>query len=239
MNNFSFYFIVFIFYSFCGWIVEIIDQYFEKGELVNRGFLIGPYCPIYGVGGFFMIFSLTRFMDNPFLLIVMAMLICSILEYLTGFIMEKLFHARWWDYSDKKLNLNGRICLENLIGFGILGALFLYGINPFIFSKLRMIPINILNIVSFVILIIFLLDLIVSLDIICRFKVTMKTVEKDGTAEITKRVKEILNSKNWLFRRLLNAFPTIINPKELLLKIPKTLKSIPAKIGNTIDKVKK
>lgn len=239
MNKFCFYFLVFIIYSFCGWIVEIIDQYFEKGEVINRGFLIGPYCPIYGVGGLFMIFTLKKFMDNPFILIIMAMLICSILEYLTGFLMEKIFHARWWDYSDKKLNLNGRICLENLIGFGVLGALFLYGINPFIFSKLKMVPNNVLNTISFIILLIFILDLIISLDIICRFKVTMKTVERDGTAEITKKVKEILISKNWLFRRLINAFPNIINPKELLLKIPKTLKKIPTKIGDTIDKVKK
>ena len=239
MNNFSFYFLVFIIYSFCGWIVEIIDQYFEKGKIINRGFLIGPYCPIYGVGGLFMIFTLTRFMDNPFTLIIMAMLICSVLEYLTGFLMEKLFHARWWDYSDKKLNLNGRICLENIIGFGILGALFLYGINPFIFSKLKIIPTNILAIISLSVLIIFIIDLIISLNIICRFKVTMKTVEKDGTAEITKRVKEILLSKNWLFRRLINAFPNIINPKELFMKIPKTIKEIPNKISATIDKVKK
>ena len=106
-----------------------------------------------------------------------------------------------------------------------------------------MVPINILNIIAITLFIIILLDIIISLNIIFKFKITMKLVEKDGTEEITKRVKEILFNRNWLFRRLIKAFPNIKNHQERLLqiqsKIDKEIRNIPVKIINTIDRVKK
>lgn len=237
-----FYFILLIIYSFIGWLIEVTDYIIEDHKLVNRGFLIGPYCPIYGFGSIFIILILNRF-DNPILLFFMAIIICSILEYFTSFFMEKIFHARWWDYSNRKFNINGRICLETMLPFGLLGTLLVYFVNPFIVNKINMVPINILNIIAITLFIIILLDIIISLNIIFKFKITMKLVEKDGTEEITKRVKEILFNRNWLFRRLIKAFPNIKNHQERLLqiqsKIDKEIRNIPVKIINTIDRVKK
>ena len=243
INTFCFYFILFIIYSFMGWLMEVIVQLVEKHRFVNRGFLVGPYCPIYGWGCISMIILLTKYMNNYIVFFIMAILICSVLEYFTSFFMEKIFRARWWDYSDKKFNINGRICMETMIPFGILGTIILYFVNPFFVGILNKIPIKTLNTISIIIFFIFLADNIISFDVILKFKSTMKTVEADGTFEITKRVKEVLLSRNWLYRRLIKAFPNIKNHKEMLLelqnRIDKEIKNINDKINSTINDVTK
>ena len=130
-DNFCYYFLLFIIYSFMGWIMEIIDNIIVKHKIVNRGFLLGPYCPIYGFGCLSLIFFLSNYKSDPIILFFMAIVICSILEYSTSYIMEKLFKLRWWDYTDKKFNINGRICAETMIPFGLLGTLVICIINPF------------------------------------------------------------------------------------------------------------
>ena len=106
IHNLSIGFILFIIYSFIGWLMEVTNCLWEKHRFINRGFLIGPICPIYGVGSVLLITLLTRYSDNLLRLFLHAIIICSLLEYFTSFIMEKIFHARWWDYSKKKYNLN-------------------------------------------------------------------------------------------------------------------------------------
>ena len=104
-----FYFLLFISYSVIGWIMETILKTIEYKKFVNRGFLIGPYCPIYGCGALLMTFLLQGYAEDPIVLFVFNIIICSILEYSTSYIMEKIFKARWWDYSYTKYNINGRI----------------------------------------------------------------------------------------------------------------------------------
>ena len=116
------YFLYFIIYSFIGWLMEVICKLFEYKRFINRGFLIGPICPIYGFGVLFIILLIGNDRNDILSVFLKAILICSVLEYLTSYFMEKLFKARWWDYSDKKFNIAGRICLENALSFGI-GAL--------------------------------------------------------------------------------------------------------------------
>ena len=129
-----FYFLLFISYSVIGWIMETILKTIEYKKFVNRGFLIGPYCPIYGCGALLMTFLLQGYVHDPIVLFVFNIIICSILEYSTSYIMEKIFKARWWDYSYTKYNINGRICLDTMIPFGLLGLLMMYVINPFIYT---------------------------------------------------------------------------------------------------------
>ena len=105
MYDLKIYFLLFIIYSVVGWIIEIIDVAILNKKIVNRGFLIGPYCPVYGVGALLMLIFLNKYVYDPFILFCMSFLICGILEYLTSYIMEKLFKARWWDYSSNKFNL--------------------------------------------------------------------------------------------------------------------------------------
>ena len=113
MTIFLYYFLLFIIYSFLGWCIESIYCMIEQRKVVSRGFLIGPYCPIYGWGALIMIFTLQRYLNDPIVLFVMGALVASVIEYITSLVMEKIFHARWWDYSHMKFNVNGRICLTN------------------------------------------------------------------------------------------------------------------------------
>ena len=103
--NVSVYFILFIIYAMIGWCIEIINGLIQTKKFVNRGFLIGPYCPIYGVGGILITLLLSKYYDDPIVLFFMGIAVCGILEYLTSYIMEKFFKARWWDYSKRKFRL--------------------------------------------------------------------------------------------------------------------------------------
>lgn len=238
MNEIYYYFLLFLIYSFIGWLIEVIGKLIEKHKFINRGFLIGPICPIYGHGCILMILTLSRYKDNPLTLFICAIFICSLLEYFTSYFMEKIFKARWWDYSTKRFNLNGRICAETMIPFGILGTLVICVINPIFEYLLNLFNFETIKITAVVLFIIYIIDNTISLIIMFGFKGTLKTVEKDGTEEITKKVKKILINKNVLYKRLVEAFPNFMNPKERLLlikaRVEKELKNIEKKIKNNL-----
>lgn len=187
--NLEIYFMMFIIYSIGGWIMECTLGVIQKHKFVNRGFLIGPYCPIYGVGVVCGTILLTRFSNNIFLLFILATVVCGTLEYLTSYLMEKIFKARWWDYSNNKFNINGRVCLETLIPFGVISVLIICYANPWLLDKLYMIPQNVLNWIVIVLLLIYIIDSSISFNIILKFKNFTKQ-EKDNTEEITKKVRE-------------------------------------------------
>lgn len=205
------YFLLFIIYSFLGWCMEVLGKLIEQKRFVNRGFLIGPYCPIYGCGALLITFLLKKYTNDPITLFIMAILVCGTLEYLTSYLMEKIFHARWWDYSQKKFNINGRVCLDTIILFGLLGMFIMYISNPFLIEKIELLPELALNILFWVLLILYMIDNIVSTNVINYVGKTSKEIGKnsDNTEEITKKMKEILIGKSALHRRLLNAYPKI------------------------------
>ena len=203
--NIKLYFILYIIYSFIGWVIEVIATSKDNKGFVNRGFLIGPYCPIYGTCALLMILILPN-QENIFLLFLMSLLICSISEYLTSYVMEKLFKARWWDYSSRRFNLNGRICLKISLGFGLLGVILVRYVNPFITSYLIKIPNNIVDIIFYILIIIFAIDNIISFKVVLKIKETTKFIKMDNTREITEKVKAILGN-SFLVKRLLKAFP--------------------------------
>ena len=108
MYHFLFLFSLFIIYSFIGWTIEMVACAIANKKIVNRGFLVGPYCPIYGFSSLIMIGVLQKYLNDAFVLFIMAIFICTFTEYITSYIMEKIFHARWWDYTNIPFNLNGR-----------------------------------------------------------------------------------------------------------------------------------
>lgn len=205
------YFLLFMTYAILGWMMEVICKLIQYRRFINRGFLIGPYCPIYGYGALLITILLKRYTDDPIVLFVMAIVICGVLEYLTSYFMEKIFKARWWDYSQNKFNINGRVCLETIIPFGILGLLIMYVLNPFFIGRIEKIPEVWLNILFWVLLVIYLCDNIVSGIVIRYVKKTERDIGEnmDNTEEMTERVKEILKSKSVLHRRLVNAYPKL------------------------------
>jgi len=230
MEKFSLYFILFLIYSFIGWLIEVINSLIIEKKFVNRGFMLGPYCPIYGSSAIIMIFYLERYVDNIITVFFLAVVVCSIMEYIVSYIMEKLFNARWWDYSKRKFNINGRVCLTNAFLFGLLGVLLVYLINPILKNLLSKINPTILIIISIILLIGFLIDYIISMNVTYKLKNTVRKIKKDSTEEISIKVKEILENK-FLDRRILNAFPEF---KENIIKELKELKN---KIEDKIDEI--
>ena len=145
-------FFLFIVYSIIGWILEEIYVYARKKTIANRGFFIGPYCPIYGIGCILIILLLSGFKKYPLLVFILAMVICTILEYSTSFIMEKLFKARWWDYSSAKYNINGRVCADTMIPFGLIACFVIYVLNPAVMAVVNNIPFNRLTILVIILM---------------------------------------------------------------------------------------
>ena len=152
-------FLLFLMYSFTGWAIEVIGKLIEKGKFVNRGFLVGPYCPIYGVGCLSMILLLNGYINDPFTLFIMSILLFSFLEYFTSYFMEKIFKIRWWDYSRRKFNINGRICLEGLLVFGLAGCAFTYVIAPILDNLYSKIKPKVASILCVVLISLYLADL--------------------------------------------------------------------------------
>ena len=192
------YLIIFFVYSFCGWFLESVGGILNVKKFVNRGFLIGPYCPVYGIGVLLITILLYKHMNDLLVLYFMSVLICGVLEYLTSYIMEKVFHARWWDYHNIKFNINGRICLETLLPFGLVGLLLVKYVNPWIFGIVRKIPETLLLIILFILTILFVIDVIISFSVILKFRKNVKNVEreiKDNTDEIVQKVKEETGKK--------------------------------------------
>ena len=223
------YFLLFMIYAILGWCMEVTCKLIQYKRFINRGFLIGPYCPIYGYGAILITFLLKKYTNDPIALFFMAIIICGTLEYLTSYFMEKIFKARWWDYSQKKFNINGRVCLNTIIPFGLLGLFIMYVSNPFFISKIEMLPQMWLSILFWALLAIYIVDNIVSGIVIRYVKKTEKIVGKDldNTEEITKKVKEVLQSKSALHRRLLNAYPSL---KTVKIKIKAKKEKIKEKV---------
>ena len=216
IQNIETYVLLFTIYSIMGWLMEVVLGLIQHHKFVNRGFLIGPYCPIYGFGGVAITLLLGNFMqtmekvsllDSIWISTIVIMCICGTLEYVTSYIMEKLFHARWWDYHRFKLNINGRICLETLLPFTIIGQIILRYGNPVFLGLIGNINQPWLHIITIIIICIFATDASVSYNIIHSFK-KISNEAKDNTEEITKKVKEII-SKTWRGRRLVSAFPNV------------------------------
>ena len=131
---------LFFIYAFFGWCIEVVFCGLNEGHFINRGFLNGPVCPIYGVGGVIVVLCLTPIKDNLFLLFVGSALLTSILELITGFALDKIFHARWWDYTDMPFNIGGYICLKFSIYWGFVCIALMKGIHPVILGFVRFIP---------------------------------------------------------------------------------------------------
>lgn len=190
VKNIEMLILLFFIYSFIGWMMESVGGIVKVKKFVNRGFLIGPYCPVYGVGVVLISILLKNYTNDIPALFILSTVICGTLEYATSYIMEKLFNARWWDYTNRKFNINGRICLETLIPFGVAGTTILCIINPFFINIFLNIPDMVLHITSIILSLLFIVDIIISFNIIISFKgETYK--EKDNTEEIGNRVKDV------------------------------------------------
>ncbi|RCX16389.1 putative ABC transporter type IV [Anaerobacterium chartisolvens] len=139
LTNLLLYFII---YSFIGWCIETVYLSLSKGHFVSRGFLIGPFCCIYGLAAVFLIKLLKHFKHNIFLVFTGASVIATSLEYIAGVLMRLLFNIVLWDYSHELFNVHGFICLRASITWGIMSVITLYFIHPFIRLAVSSVPLS-------------------------------------------------------------------------------------------------
>lgn len=155
------YILIFFFYSAAGWAVESLYCSIGEKRIINRGFLTGPMCPIYGTGALVMTVCLYNpFSDKPLMVFLLGMILCDIVEYLTSVLMETLFHARWWDYTYEFMNIKGRICLKHTLFWGIASVAFVYVLHPGVDHTMLKLSDQTIIIVVCAILVVFVIDLI-------------------------------------------------------------------------------
>ena len=172
----------FIVYSFLGWVLESVYKSILEKKLVNSGFLFGPICPIYGFGAIIMYLFLEDVSNKPVITFCLGFVVLSAWEYMVGLLLEKVFHTKYWDYSNNKFNLQGRVCLVNSIFWGILGMLFIDVLNPIVTSLLDKIKPEYLFYIDIAIYIGIIIDIIVS------------TINTISITEKLKYVEELNNS---------------------------------------------
>ncbi len=173
---------LFLIYSFLGWCVEVCFVAVTSGQVVNRGFLNGPVCPIYGVGMLGVLLLLEPLADNWVLMFLLGMALCSLVEFLGGWLLERIFHTRWWDYSDKPFNLHGYICLGISLLWGLAVVFVVHLVHPLIFSLVCLLPHLLAVILTAVLYALFLADFIVTLVTIIGLKKRLGEMEKVAEA---------------------------------------------------------
>lgn len=176
---------IFVIYAVIGWCVEVVYAAVDDGRFVNRGFLNGPVCPIYGFGGCIVVECLYSFRGMGWLEFIGAFFLTSILEFITGYVLEKIFHEHWWDYSNKPFNIKGYVCLKFSILWGISCVFILETIQPAIEKFVYWIPDKLDKILVVIVAIFFLADLIFTIASIIHWKRELR---------LTGEIVEILKS---------------------------------------------
>lgn len=216
------YFFWLIIYSIAGWIYESILCSITERRLINRGFLNGPYCPIYGSGAVLVVIFLGK-VSNPLLIFMIGVLLTCSLEYLTSFLMEKVFHARWWDYSDRKFNINGRVCLIGAVIFGAFSVLLIEYIHPYVVQFTNQIPLLTFHIVTALLFLIFMTDSAITISGFTSFNLKLKDLTatldqsnehiadkimntSDSITGMYERIRAYFNKQQW---RMILSFPKL------------------------------
>lgn len=235
MKTVETWFLWLMIYSVIGWVYESTICSIGQRKLINRGFLNGPYCPIYGTGAVLVLLVLGRIQNPVLLFFAGAVLTCS-LEYLTSWLMEKLFHARWWDYSHYRFNIQGRICLLGAIVFGFGGVLIIDVVQPQVERLTAMIPLLAVHVICAVAAIVVIIDTIVTVvgivglsERLAKFsEAVQERAEKAGDSwqwgkeefrekmhdlsessqERVANMRQLVSSAlNWQQRRMIRSFP--------------------------------
>lgn len=183
--------LLFYLYCFIGWIWESCYVSLKKHKWINRGFLKGPLLPIYGSGAIVVLISTLTVENNLLLVFVIGVISATILEYITGVAMEKLFHVRYWDYSKEPFNINGHICLISSLAWGVFSVLLVRFVNPNIARLVIIIPNGISEVISYIITVFITIDAVQSFNEAMDLKnILIKFTERnDAITNIKKRVE--------------------------------------------------
>lgn len=206
-----FYFI----YSFIGWCGEVCVAAIQRRKFVNRGFMSGPLCPIYGTGAAAFAVFLPELKGNIFFLFLGGVILASFIEFATGALMEKVFHKKWWDYSKIRFNLEGYICLRYSVLWGILAVLLIYFINPLFLSVIAILPKSFGIIFLWVLGVLLLLDTVGTTLAIRGMQKRLQQFSQltEGMVQVSRLLENAITRR--ITRRMEKAFPAL-NEKKLM-----------------------
>lgn len=207
------YILYFYIYSFFGWLVESIYCSALEQKIINRGFLNGPICPVYGVGALVVILGLYPYKDNIMAVFLLSIILTSTVEYITGTILEKIFKTSWWDYSKHKFNIQGKVCLLNSILFGILSVIIIEIVHPSIVDIIDESNKYILYIILIFAIITTIIDLIITAKAL-----NSLTVKVDMITNLMEDIK-IINRKFKLYEEEEFIKKFKVSPEDILKKI--------------------
>lgn len=222
--NFHDFILFFTLYSFLGWIIEVIYAFYAHKKFVNRGFLNGPFCPIYGFASLIIISSLNNFKNNIFILFILGTLLTSLIEYFTAVILEKTFKTTWWDYTDDAFNIKGRVCLLFSIIWGLVSVVLVILIHPIVETLIYSVPMSVRKYFFIILLTYFFIDLIITLKALINLTKLLSQIELLYFDIMTGLKNKISNTnltslkENYILLinkftpnhiRLLKAFPTM------------------------------
>lgn len=225
---------IFIIYAFIGWCTEVSYAALDTGKFVNRGFLNGPYCPIYGCGVVIVVAILTPLKENLLILFAGSFLLTSVLEYITGYILEKVFHNKWWDYSDKPFNIKGYVCLKFSIYWGLACTFIMDIIHPIIYAAIRFIPFVLGVVLLSIIMCVFAADCIITVTTILKFNKRLKVMDEMAASihrlsdeigeNIYENVTDVIEKSEKFQKTHVELMDKISETKENIYGLPQTAK---------------
>lgn len=216
--------LIFYIYCFAGWLWECCYVSIRKRQWINRGFLYGPWLPIYGTGAITILFTTLPASNSNILIFLIGMFSATILEYVTGAVMERLFHMRYWDYSDQPLNLNGHICLGVSLGWGLFSLILIRMIHPPVEKFVFMISGSIADAFCIILTILFSVDVTKSVQNALDLKELMVklTESKEAMEQLEKRylslVEKLDYCSDWMKERIREIETTLVEKKEVSYK---------------------
>ena len=213
--------LLFFAYAFLGWCIEVTLKYFQFHRFINRGFLTGPWLPIYGSGAVLITAVIKGLAPLEFSVgttFAVSYLLCGFLEYMTSYVLEKRFHARWWDYSLKPMNLHGRVWIGNLVLFGLGGVVIVDLINPLLLRLSEHMSFPLREIMAFSLSAVFIADYVMSHFVLKLVKSGVESSDADETEAISKEVRLLLSNRSVFYRRFADAYPEVIYKTERIAK---------------------
>jgi uncharacterized membrane protein len=249
MNTYFYIFYSFVIYSAIGWGLEVLYHLYLDKKFVNRGFLFGPVCPIYGSTAVILILILTPFRGNMFYVFIGGSVAASFIELITGYLLELFFHTKWWDYSEERWNFRGYICLKFSVIWGLLSLVFIQAINPNI-SRLTYWIIGLTGEFMYnLILILLIIDIVLTINHLIAFrklfieiqdiivetkhhmdKLMEKTLSKESIINIQQRIKFLGELNERLSKKV------SLRQKNMLHSYPRLTSK---KFGGAIEEIKK
>ena len=209
--------LLFFAYAFLGWCIEVTLKFFQFHRFINRGFLTGPWLLIYGSGAVLItvvIRALPPLEHAVGTTFAVSLILCGFLEYMTSYVLEKRFHARWWDYSQKPMNLHGRIWIGNLILFGLGGVVIVNLINPLLLHLSGYMSPVFREVLAFSLSAVFAADFVMSHFVLKLVKTGVESSEADSTEAISREVRLLLSDRSVFHRRFAEAYPEVIYTTE-------------------------